>query len=91
MQQQLMVVLMVRTTYGSTNEAFRVDTDVSDILVHTSNTGYLGYCNQDSSQKKSFVPWDQWTKLSQDQKDRLIAERQKEQMSNKDDKAKIYH
>jgi hypothetical protein len=58
--------------------------------VNASNTGSFGSRNQDSSRRKLFVPWDQWIKLSQDQKDRLIAERQKERMSNKDDKGKVY-
>jgi hypothetical protein len=32
--------------------------------------------------KKTFVPWDQWIKLLQEQKDTLIAERQKEQIKS---------
>jgi hypothetical protein len=37
---------------------------------------------QEHSNKKTFVPWDQWIKWLQEQKDKLIAERQKERMNN---------
>jgi hypothetical protein len=41
---------------------------------------------QEYGNKKTFVPWDQWIKLSQEQKDKLIAERKKEQMNSNNGK-----
>jgi hypothetical protein len=36
---------------------------------------------QENGNKKTFVPWDHWIKSSQEQKDKLIPERQKERMN----------
>ena len=75
-------------TYIGNYEAYRVDTDVADIVASATDTNRSGNC-QDYGNKKTFLPWDQWIKLSQEQKDKLIAERQKERMNNTNSKPRV--
>lgn len=75
-------------TYTDTYEAYRVDTDVEDIMAHATDTNRSGNRPPYGS-NKTFIPWDQWTKLSQEQKDKLIAERQKERMNNVHSKPRV--
>ena len=67
-------------------EVFKVDTDVSDILVHSSNSTYLSNKPKtfpgSEKNKSSFLPRDEWNKLTQDQKDKLIAKRRQEKSGN---------
>jgi hypothetical protein len=50
-------------------------------MTNATNANRSGH-QQEYGNKKTFVPWDQWIKLSQEQKDMLIAERQKERMNS---------
>ena len=69
-------------------EAYRVDTNVVDIMANATDTNRSG-SRQYYGNKKTFVPWDQWIKLSREQKDKLIAERQKERMNNTNSKPRV--
>ena len=53
-------------------EVFHVDTDVNEIMAYSSN---LRSVNQTSS---SFIPREEWLKLSQEKRDELIAKRRNE-------------
>jgi len=62
-------------------KVFNVDTDISDVLINYSNTNRFG--NQvtkgGDKRKSNFLPRDEWNKLTQEQKDQLIAKRRQEQ------------
>jgi hypothetical protein len=58
-------------TYNANYETCRVDTDVADIMANETDTNRSGH-RQGYGNKKTFVTWDQWIKLSQEQKDKLI-------------------
>ena len=75
-------------TYIGNYEAYRVDTNVADIRANATDTNRSGN-RQDYGNKKTFVPWEQWNKLSQEQKEKLIAERQKERMNNTNSKPRV--
>ena len=53
-------------------EAYRVDTDISDILVNASATNRFG----------NRIPRDEWEKLSQEERDRVFEKRRQERMAN---------
>jgi hypothetical protein len=58
-------------------EVFQVDTEITDIMAYATDTSKDGYQGKPAS---SFIPRDEWNKLSQEQKDRLIAKRRQERM-----------
>jgi hypothetical protein len=62
-------------------EVFKVDTDISDIMVHASNTNRFG-SQQGTGNKSTFLPREEWNKLTQEKKDELIAKRRQERMKN---------
>jgi Reverse transcriptase (RNA-dependent DNA polymerase) len=68
------------TGYGE-YEAFHVDTDITDIMAYATNTNRLGN-NRNNTGKPNvnFIPREEWNKLTQEQKDRLIAKRRQERM-----------
>ena len=51
-------------------EMYNVDTDVSDIMVNAGE------------QKSSYLPREEWNKLSDEEKERLIAKRRQERLSS---------
>jgi hypothetical protein len=55
--------------------AYSNDTDVSDIMVNTTNTSRFGNTSINSNSNSTFLPRDEWNKSTQEQKDRLIAKR----------------
>jgi hypothetical protein len=58
-------------------EVFQVDTAIDNIMAFTTDTSKGGYQGKPNSNS---IPLDEWNKLSQDQKDQMIAKRRKEQM-----------
>jgi hypothetical protein len=53
---------------NSNYETYCVDTDVAEIMANAANMN-RACCRQEYGNKKTYVPWDQWIKLSQEQKD----------------------
>jgi hypothetical protein len=49
-----------------------IDTDVSDIMVNKTNASRFGHTSFNSISKSTFLPRDEWNKLTHEQKDRLI-------------------
>ena len=67
------------------HEVFQVDTDINDIMVHATNTSRFGKLKATASGKpkqSNFLPREEWNKLTQDQKDVLIAKRRQERMGH---------
>jgi hypothetical protein len=58
-------------------EAFKVDTDISDIMMYNSDTNRFDYNNNKESQA-NFLPCEEWDKLTQTQKDVLLKKRRKD-------------
>jgi hypothetical protein len=65
-------------------EVFKVDTDISDIMAHTTNTNRFGnpQTNGEDKSKSNFLPREEWNKLTQEKKDQLIAKRRQERMGS---------
>jgi hypothetical protein len=61
---------------------YSIDTDISDIMVNTTNASRFDNTSINSKSKSTFLPRDEWNKLTQEQKDRLIAKRREEHMGN---------
>ena len=59
-------------------EMYNVDTDVSDIMVNAGE------------QKSSFIPREEWNKLSDEEKERLIAKRRQERLNSASGNRKSY-
>jgi hypothetical protein len=66
-------------------ETYRDDTNVAFIMANGTDTNQFVQL-QEFGNKKTFVPWDKWIKLLQEQKDKLIAERTKEHMNSNNGK-----
>jgi hypothetical protein len=64
--------------------AKRFETDVSDIMVNTTNASRFGHTSFNSILKSTFLPRDEWKKLTHKQKDRLIAKRRQERITGED-------
>jgi hypothetical protein len=64
--------------------AKRIDTDVSDIIVNTTNASRFGHTTFNCISKSTFLPRDEWSKLTHEQKDRLIAKRRQERITGDD-------
>jgi hypothetical protein len=64
--------------------AKRFDTDVSDIMVKTTNASSFGHTSFKSISKSTFLRRDEWKKLGHEQKDRLIAKRRQERITGED-------
>ena len=62
-------------------EVFHVDTDISDIMVNNTNTKYHG-----APPTAKFLPREEWDKLSQEQKDKIVAQRHQERLKQQDGK-----
>jgi hypothetical protein len=58
-------------------ETFHVDTDISEILANTSSMRPLAKSTP-SGGTSSFIPREEWLKLSKEQRDELVAKRRKE-------------
>jgi hypothetical protein len=54
--------------YDSGYEAYHVDTDISEILVNTTNTNRFGNNGKSDKAQATFLPRDEWNKLRQEQK-----------------------
>ena len=63
-------------------EVFQVDTDINDIMAYNTDTNRFGKKYNSGKPSSTFLPRDEWNKLTQDQKDRLIAKRRQERMNN---------
>jgi hypothetical protein len=61
-----------------------IDTDVSNIMVNTTNASRFGHTSFNSISKSIYLPRDEWNKLPYEQKDRLIAKRRQERITGKD-------
>jgi len=77
-------------------EVINVDTDVHDIMVHATDTNRFGNNRFGSktapgNQQTKFLPREEWNKLTQEQKDQLIAKRRQERMGNGNDECKTFH
>jgi hypothetical protein len=51
-------------------------------MVNTTNASRVVSTSINSNSKSTFLPRDEWNKLTQEQKDRLIAKRRQERMGN---------
>jgi hypothetical protein len=60
------------------------DTDVSNIMVKTTNASRFGHTSFSSISKSTFLPRDEWKKLTHEQKDRIIAKRRQERITGED-------
>jgi hypothetical protein len=63
---------------GGGYEAFKVDTDITNIMAYNSNMNRTGPTRNDSEMKTKYLPREEWNKLSQVQKDALLEKRRKE-------------
>ena len=74
--------------HGNINEGYAVyniDTDISDMMMFNSiNTSSNG------KNTSSFLPRDEWDKLTQEPKDRLIAKRRQEIMNQRNGNRKVF-
>jgi hypothetical protein len=59
-------------------EVFKVDTDVTDILLYNSNVNHFGSSRNDLKSKAKYIPRDEWDNLTQLPKDSLIEKHRKE-------------
>jgi hypothetical protein len=59
--------------YDNGNEAYHVDTDISEIMVNNTITNCFGNNGKFDKAQASFLPSDEWNKLTQEQKYQLIA------------------
>jgi hypothetical protein len=59
----------------------RFDTEVSDIMVNTTNASRFGHTSFNRIWKSTFLPRDEWNKLTYEQKDRVIAKRHQERIT----------
>ena len=66
---------------GMNYEAFRVDTDVSEVLAFKSNTSPFtnGYKNGTPS---GFIPREEWMKLTESQREDILAKRRKDKLKD---------
>jgi hypothetical protein len=64
--------------------AKRIDTDVSNIMVNTTNVSRFGHTSFNSISKSTFLPRDEWKNLTHEKKDRLIAKRRQERITGED-------
>jgi hypothetical protein len=60
-------------------------------MVNTTNVSRFGSTSINSNSKSTFLPRDEWNKLTQEQKDRLIAKRRQERMGNNEGARKLFH
>jgi hypothetical protein len=68
-------------------EIFHVDTDISDILAFSSSTTCsFNNVQKVGSKNKCFIPHKEWLKLTESQREEILAKRRQEQM--KDNKGK---
>jgi hypothetical protein len=51
-------------------------------MVNATNASSFGSTSIHSNSKSTFLPRDEWNKLTQEQKDRLITKRRQERMGN---------
>ena len=77
------------TYQGGNNDegyaVYNIDTDISDIMmVNSTNT------SSDGTNTSSFLPRDEWDKLTQEQRDRLIAKRRQERMNQRNGNRKPF-
>jgi uncharacterized membrane-anchored protein len=64
---------------------YNIDTDISDIMmVNSTNT------SSDGQNTSSYLPRDEWDKLTQEQRDRLIAKRRQERMNQRNGNRKPF-
>ena len=63
---------------ATSDELFNVDTEVSDILVHSSNTQGQFSSATNTGNKGSFIPKADWLKLSPAKREEILAKRRKE-------------
>ena len=63
-------------------KVFQVDTDISDIMAYATDTNRFGNNRNGSKPTSSFLPREEWDKLTQEERDRLIAKRRQERMQS---------
>jgi hypothetical protein len=56
-------------TYDGGYEAYRVNTDISEIMANVSDTNRYGITSNIGKTQSTFLPRNEWDKLSQEQKD----------------------
>jgi hypothetical protein len=64
--------------------AKRIDTDVSNIMVNTTNASRFGHTSFNSISKLIYLPRDEWNKLTYKQKDKFIAKHHQERITGED-------
>jgi hypothetical protein len=62
-------------------KAYYVDTDISEIIVNNTNTNNFGNTGKYDKAQATLLPTDKWNKLTQEQKDQLIAKRRQKRMN----------
>jgi hypothetical protein len=63
---------------NSNNDVFHVDTDVTDILAHSSNVRSQSSLTSRGSSMSSFIPKTEWMNMSPEQREEILAKRRKE-------------
>jgi hypothetical protein len=77
----MMIRIIRDEIYDSGYKAYHVNTDISEILVNNTNTNCFGNNGKLDKAQATFLPRDEWSKLTQEQKDHLIAKRRQERMN----------
>jgi hypothetical protein len=67
--------------YDSGYKAYHVDTEISEIMLNNSNMNCFGNNGKFDKAQASFLPRDEWYKLTQEQNDRMFAKRRQERMN----------
>jgi hypothetical protein len=70
------------TTHDEGYAVYNIDTDISDIMVNATSTSRFGSNTSYGKETSTFLPREEWNKLTQEQKDRLIAKRRQERMTS---------
>jgi hypothetical protein len=76
--------------HDSGYKAYHVDREILEILVNNTITNHFGNSGKSDKAKATFLPRDEWNKLTHEQKDRLIAKRRQERMNLNLNKSKPF-
>jgi hypothetical protein len=71
-------------------EAYQVDTDISDIMAHASESKRFGNRSGSGNAKSSRIPYPEWIKMTQEERDWVLAKRIQECQAKGVDNSKSY-
>jgi hypothetical protein len=69
---------------------YHIDTDILAVMVNNNNTNCYGNNGKFDKAQATFLPSDEWERLTQEPKDRLISKRRQEPMGLNVYKSKPY-